>query len=80
MRCYRTAGGRGAWMVNNGYDKALAEKAVEEGADLVAFGRPFIANPDLVRRLREDAPLNKIDKATMYGGGEHGYIDYPTLD
>ena len=77
---YRTAGGRGAWMVNNGYDKALAEKAVEEGADLVAFGRPFIANPDLVRRLREDAPLNKIDKATMYGGGEHGYIDYPTLD
>jgi N-ethylmaleimide reductase len=77
---YRTAGGRGAWMVNNGYDKALAEKAVEDGADLVAFGRPFIANPDLVRRLREDAPLNKVDKATMYGGGAHGYIDYPTLD
>ncbi len=77
---YRTAGGRGAWMVNNGYDKALAEQAVEEGADLVAFGRPYIANPDLVRRLREGAPLNKPDKATMYGGGEHGYTDYPTLD
>jgi N-ethylmaleimide reductase len=76
---YRTAGGRGAWMVNNGYDKALAEKALAHGADLVAFGRPFIANPDLVRRLREDAPLNPLDKDTLYGGGEHGYTDYPAL-
>ena len=77
---YRTAGGKGAWMVNNGYDKPLAETAVKEGDDLVAFGRPFIANPDLVRRIRENAPWNEVDKATMYGGGEHGYIDYPTLD
>ncbi len=78
-RAYRMAGGKGAWMVNNGYDKALAEKAVAEGADLVAFGRPFIANPDLVRRLREDAPMNTPDQATFYGGGVKGYTDYQTL-
>ena len=71
----------GTWMVNNGYDKALAEDAVGSGrADLVAFGRPFIGNPDLVRRLREDAPLNAPDEATFYGGGAGGYTDYPTLD
>ena len=76
---YRTAGGKGAWMVNNGYDKALAEKAVADGADLVAFGRPYIANPDLVERLKANAPLNTPDKATFYGGREKGYTDYPTL-
>ena len=76
-RAYRDAGGRGAWMVNNGYDKALAEKAVAHGADLVAFGRPYIANPDLVRRLKDDLPLAKPDKATFYGGGARGYTDYP---
>ena len=57
----------------------LAQQALAEGADLVAFGKPFIANPDLVRRLREGAPLNVPDKATFYGGGAKGYIDYPTL-
>ncbi len=67
-------------MVNNGYGRADAEAAVDSGrADLVAFGKPFIANPDLVRRLREDAPLNTPDQSTFYGGGEHGYVDYPTL-
>lgn len=76
---YRNAGGQAAWMVNNGYDKVLAQKALEDGADLVAFGRPFISNPDLVRRLREDAPLNAYDKTTFYGGGAKGYIDYPAL-
>jgi len=76
---YRTAGGKGAWMVNNGYDKALAEQAVAGGADLVAFGRRYLANPDLVRRLREGAPLNTPDKATFYGGGAKGYTDYPAL-
>jgi N-ethylmaleimide reductase len=76
---YRAAGGQGAWMVNNGYDRALADQAVADGADLVAFGRPFIANPDLVRRLREAAPLNVPDRATFYGGGAQGYIDYPAL-
>jgi N-ethylmaleimide reductase len=76
---YRNAGGTGAWMVNNGYDKSLAQAALADGADLVAFGKPFLANPDLVRRLREDAPLNAPDKATFYGGGAKGYTDYPTL-
>lgn len=77
---YHTAGGCAAWMVNNGYDRELAEAAIAEGrADLVAFGKPFIANPDLVRRLREHAPLNEGDRTTYYGGGAHGYIDYPTL-
>ena len=76
---YREAGGKGAWMINNGLDKVLAEKALADGADLVAFGRPFIGNPDLVERLRTDAPLNKDDKTTWYGGTEHGYTDYPTL-
>jgi len=76
---YRTAGGKGAWMVNNGYDKPLAEQALKEGDDLVAFGKPFISNPDLVRRLREGAPLNAWDTNTFYGGGFKGYIDYPAL-
>jgi N-ethylmaleimide reductase len=48
-------------------------------ADMVAFGRPFIANPDLVRRLREDAPLNAPQRETFYGGGAHGYTDYPAI-
>lgn len=74
---YRAAGGQGAWMVNNGYDRALAEQALTQGNDLVAFGKPFISNPDLVRRLREDAPLNAWDTTTFYGGGVKGYIDYP---
>jgi N-ethylmaleimide reductase len=78
-RIYRDAGGRGAWMVNNGYDKALAEKAVAAGADLVAFGRPYIANPDLVERLRANTALSKWDKTTFYGGGAKGYTDYPFL-
>ncbi|MEW6694886.1 MAG: alkene reductase [Pseudomonadota bacterium] len=76
-RAYRDAGGTGAWMVNNGYDRALAEHALANGADLVAFGRPFIANPDLTRRLREGLPLNPLDRATLYGGGAAGYTDYP---
>ena len=75
---YRDAGGAGAWIVNNGYDKALAEDVIASGrADLVAFGRPFISNPDLVDRLRRDLPLAEPERATMYGGGAKGYIDYP---
>ena len=77
---YREAGGKGAWMVNNAYDGALAGKAVASGdADIVAFGKPFISNPDLVERLRQNAPLNAWDQSTFYGGGEKGYTDYPTL-
>lgn len=78
-RAWRAAGARGAWMVNNGYDRALADQALAEGADLVAFGRPFIANPDLVERLRRNAPLNAVVKETLYGGGAQGYTDYPAL-
>lgn len=77
---YRNAGGRGAWMVNNGYDRALALQAVASGhADMVAFGRAYIANPDLVLRLHRDEPLNEWDRTTFYGGGAKGYIDYPAL-
>ena len=76
---YRSAGGPGAWMVNNGYDCLLADQSLAQGADLVAFGRLFIANPDLPRRLREGAPLNTPDRSTFYGGSEKGYTDYPAL-
>jgi len=76
---YRDAGGHGAWMVNNGYDQALAQQALDHGADLVAFGRPYIANPDLVERFRTGTPLNAPDKMTFYGGGAKGYTDYPSL-
>src|SRR5512143_2990199 len=71
----------GAWMVNNGYQREMAMEAVASGAaDLVSFGRPFICNPDLVRRLRENAPLSALDPSTLYGGGARGYIDYPALE
>ena len=77
---YRQAGGRGAWMVNNGYDPVLAQDAVASGrADLVAFGKAFISMPDLAARIRHGGPYQGLDKATMYGGGAQGYTDYPTL-
>ena len=61
----------GFWMVNNGYDRNMAIEAITSGrADLVSFGRLFIANPDLVERLRENAPLNPLmGQETFYGGG-----------
>lgn len=72
---------KGVFMTNAGYDKARANALLAEGkADLVAFGVPFIANPDLPERYRRDAPLNTPDPATFYGGAEEGYTDYPTLD
>jgi N-ethylmaleimide reductase len=59
----------------------MALEAVASGAaDLVAFGKAFIANPDFGRRLREDAPLNSLDLATLFGGGAAGYTDYLALD
>ena len=77
---YRQAGGRGAWMVNNGYDPVLAEDAVASGrADLVAFGKAFISMPDLAARIRRGGPYQGLERATMYGGGAHGYTDYPAL-
>jgi N-ethylmaleimide reductase len=68
-----------AWMVNNGYDAQMADQAVLDGADLVAFGRPFIANPDLVARIASGAPWQTIDRKTLYGGGAEGYTDYPYI-
>jgi N-ethylmaleimide reductase len=71
----------GAYVANNGYDFELADKVLAaNAADLIAFGKPFIANPDLVERLERGAPLNVPDKATFYGGGAKGYTDYPALD
>jgi N-ethylmaleimide reductase len=71
---------KGIYMANNGYDRALAVKVRQQGlAELIAFGRPFISNPDLVERLRLEAPLNALDASTLYGGGAKGYTDYPSL-
>jgi len=70
----------GAWMVNNCYTREEALTEVAKGkADLVAFGRPFISTPDLVRRLKEDLPFNELRADKLYGGGAEGYIDYPIL-
>jgi N-ethylmaleimide reductase len=71
----------GAYIANNGYDFELAERMLAaKAADLIAFGKPFLANPDLVERLEKGAPLNTPDKSTFYGGGAKGYTDYPVLD
>ncbi len=78
-QAWRAAGAQGAWISNNGMDRALASQALAQGADLVSFGRLFIANPDLARRLRDNAPLNAPDRATFYGGNDKGYTDYPAL-
>lgn len=67
-------------MVNNGYTAEMAAEAISSGyADLVAFGRLYISNPDLVERFRRNAPLNEVDWALAYGGGAKGYTDYPVL-
>jgi len=74
---FRSAGGLSI-IANNGYSKEMAESAVDEKrADLIAFGVPFIANPDLVARFVNDHPLNKPNPDTFYGGAEAGYTDYP---
>jgi N-ethylmaleimide reductase len=71
---------KGIYMGNNGYDRDLAISARQQNlVDMVAFGRLFIANPDLVNRLKLNAPMNKLDTDTLYGGGSKGYIDYPFL-
>jgi N-ethylmaleimide reductase len=74
---------RQAWprtfILAGGFDRASAEAALKEGrADLVAFGRPFLANPDLVAKLEKGLPLNAPDFATFYTPGPKGYTDYPT--
>lgn len=71
---------KGVLITNAGYDKARANTVLaQDKADLVAFGVPYIANPDLDARFRADAPLNPPDASTFYGGAEKGYTDYPSL-
>ncbi|MDN7636076.1 alkene reductase [Burkholderia cepacia] len=71
---------RQTYLANNGYDLELATARLNEGkADLFAFGRAFISNPDLVERLKTGAPLAQPNFATLYGGGAAGYTDYPTV-
>jgi N-ethylmaleimide reductase len=70
----------GLFIVSGGFDHARAEHALTESlGDLVAFGRPFLANPDLVARMRTDAAQNVPDMATFYVPGAKGYTDYPAL-
>ena len=78
---FKQGNAHGAWIVNNGYTRAMALDAVAHGAaDMVAFGKGFISNPDLVRRLRDDAPIAPVVRETLYGGGAEGYTDYPPLE
>ncbi|GAA0579188.1 alkene reductase [Rhizomicrobium electricum] len=71
----------GVYIVNEGFDKASAERALKDGiADAVAFGKLIIANPDLVERFRTGAPLNEWNAATFYAPGAEGYTDYPALE
>lgn len=71
---------KNTYIGNNGYHAELASAQLAEGkADLFALGRPFIANPDLVERLKTGAALNDLDGTTLYGGGAKGYTDYPML-
>lgn len=70
----------GVLMLAGGYDQASAERALAEGrGDIIAFGRLFLANPDLPRRFALGAPLNTADRTTFFGGDAHGYTDYPAL-
>ncbi|MDX8407791.1 MAG: alkene reductase [Mariprofundaceae bacterium] len=70
----------GLYIANGGYDKLRGNAVLADGAaDLVAYGIPYLANPDLPERFRQDAPLNEPDQATFYGGDAHGYTDYPAL-
>ncbi|KAB0265375.1 alkene reductase [Microvirga brassicacearum] len=71
----------GTSIANNGYSPEMAREVVANGrADLVAFGRMYVSNPDLVDRLRIGAPLAQPIRETLYGGGAEGYVDYPTLE
>jgi N-ethylmaleimide reductase len=70
----------GTYIANNGYDFKLANEVLDKNrADLIAFGKLYISNPDLVERLKLGAPLNDFDKATFYGGNEKGYTDYSAM-
>jgi N-ethylmaleimide reductase len=70
----------GTFIRAGAFDRSGAERELTaRHADLIAFGRPFIANPDLVERLRENTTLNAPDPSTFYTSGAKGYTDYPTL-
>ena len=70
----------GKIVVNSDYDGPSGQARLDEGiADGIAFGRAFLANPDLVERIRTQAPLNQPDSSTFYWGGAEGYVDYPAL-
>jgi N-ethylmaleimide reductase len=70
----------GLFILSGGFNRATAETAlVEKRGDLVAFGRPLLANPDLVARMQANAPLNEPDPSTFYTPGAKGYTDYRTL-
>jgi 2,4-dienoyl-CoA reductase-like NADH-dependent reductase (Old Yellow Enzyme family) len=78
LRAFRKAF-RGPLILAGGYDKESGQAAIDAGeADLIGFGKPFLANPDLVERLRNDWPLNDWDAGTFYTGGPVGYTDYPS--
>jgi N-ethylmaleimide reductase len=71
---------KGPFILAGGFDSDSAEQALaQQQADLIAFGRPFLANPDLVERMQRKAPLNPPDMSTFYTPGAKGYTDYPTL-
>jgi N-ethylmaleimide reductase len=68
------------FIANTGFDKAKGMDVLRSGdADAIAYGKLYVANPDLVTRFKVDAPLNKPDPSTFYGAGPKGYTDYPTL-
>src|SRR5690606_8509090 len=71
----------GSYIANERFTRETARQVLDAGeADAVAFGIPFIANPDLPRRFAEDAPLNAPDPSTFYASGPRGYTDYPSLE
>lgn len=80
LRAQLRAAFTGTFIASGGFDRAKAEAILaSNSADLVAFGRSALANPDLVARLQHNAPLNVADVATFYMPGEKGYTDYPVL-
>jgi N-ethylmaleimide reductase len=71
----------GIYIANCGYDKDRAQESIANGdSDLVAFGVPFLANPDLVYRYQNNLELNEANQDTFYGGDEAGYTDYPFIE
>jgi len=73
-------GFKGLFILAGGFNQSTAEEALaEKRGDLVAFGKPFLANPDLVARMQKNSPLNEFDQSTFYTPGSKGYTDYPQL-